>query len=88
MQQYFLVRLKEVLKEKNLTQKKLAELSDVSIYKIRQWEKCISYPDVFDAATLCCILDVQLEYLRGISNIKEIPRYADLDKKFGYIMLE
>lgn len=91
MENYFLVRLKEVRKEKNLSQKELAKLSGISVYKIRKWEKCISYPDIFDAAALCVYLDVNLEYLRGNSSVKDVVKYkpyTEEDNKFRYVILD
>lgn len=89
MTNYFLVRLKEVRKEKNLTQKQLAELSGFSVYKIRQWEQCFSYPNLYDAVALCIKLDVHLEYLRGNRQSKEITRYANNDDyNFRYVTFD
>ena len=84
MENYFLVRLKEVRKEKNLSQKELAKLSGISVYKIRKWEKCISYPDIFDATALSIQLDVQLEYLRGNSLVKEIVKYKPCNDDYNF----
>ena len=91
MENYFCLRLKEVRLEKKLSQKRLAELCDISVHKIRKWEKCISYPDVFDVSALCVYLDVNLEYLRGNSPIKDVIKYkpyTEEDYKLTYVVLD
>ena len=91
MHNYFLVRLKEIRKEKKLSQKRLAELSGISVYKISKWEKCVSYPDIFDAVALCIPLDVQVEYLRGNSPIKDVTKYkpySDEDNRFRCVTFD
>lgn len=90
--QYNCVKLKELRLEKGFTQKQLSEMSGFSIYKIRQWEKCISYPNLHDAVVLCINLNVELDYLRGTSQTKKIIKYENYndedDKNFKYIILD
>ena len=90
MNNYFLVKLKEVRIEKKLTQKQLAQLSGCSAYKIRKWEKCISFPSIFEAIKLSDKLNVRLNYLRGICSTKEIYNYDDIlnNKNFSCLIFD
>ena len=92
MENYFCIRLKELRIENKLTQKQLAKLISCSVYKIRKWEKCIAYPNILDAFALANCLNVDLDYLRGNSEIKEIKPFKDynfyLEDNFGRIILE
>ena len=63
-------RLKELRKEKGLTQTDLAELLEVTKSTIHNWEK-----DVFSIKSdrlkkLCEIFDVDVPYLLGYNNVK------------------
>ena len=63
-------RLKELRKEKGLTQDDLAELLEVTKFTIHNWEK-----DVFSIKSdrlkkLCEIFDVDVPYLLGYNTVK------------------
>jgi transcriptional regulator with XRE-family HTH domain len=59
-------RIKELRKEKGLTQKQLAELVNKSVTGLASWEQGLSEPSVNDIRTLCKIFDVSADYLLGI----------------------
>lgn len=50
-------------KEKNMTQKDLAEKLGISINAVSKWERGLSFPDVSLYRNLCCELDITIEEL-------------------------
>ncbi|MFQ6724069.1 MAG: helix-turn-helix domain-containing protein [Clostridia bacterium] len=91
MLKYICLRLKEVRIEKGLTQKELAKATGFSIYQIRRWENCISSPKFFHILHLSNYLDVQIDYLTGKSDIKEMFRYETnprFEELCGYITFD
>ena len=63
-------RLKELRKEKNLTQDDLAELLEVTRLTISNWENGVSSIKSDRLKTLCEIFDVDAPYLLGYNNVK------------------
>lgn len=59
-------RIKELRKEKGLTQKQLAELVNKSETGLASWEQGLSEPSVNDIRTLCKIFEVSADYLLGL----------------------
>ena len=59
-------RIKELRKEKGLTQKQLAELVNKSETGLASWEQGLSEPSVNDIRTLCKIFGVSADYLLGL----------------------
>ncbi len=59
-------RIKELRKEKGLTQKQLAELVNKSVTGLASWEQGLSEPSVNDIRTLCKIFEVSADYLLGL----------------------
>ena len=71
----FSVRLKKLRKEKNFTQKKIAELLNVTVKTYRSWEKG-DLPKVIDLFNLANIFDCSVDYLLGrISDKNRIDAY-------------
>jgi len=56
-------RIKELRKEKELTQTQLAKLLNISQDSISLWERDISLPTVDYVIELCRIFDVSADYL-------------------------
>ncbi|MBQ7797719.1 MAG: helix-turn-helix transcriptional regulator [Clostridia bacterium] len=85
MRKYICVKLKEVRLEKGLSQKKLAELVKCSVYKIQRWEKCLSFPQLHELASLGYFLNVKIDYLLGESKYKKIVpiSYFKDDEEFN-----
>ena len=75
MKKYRCVRLKEVRLEKGLTQKELSKLMKISVYKLRQLEKCLISPTFEHTLALENILDVRINYILGTEDIKEVVYY-------------
>ena len=63
-------RLKELRKEKGLTQDNLAELLDVTKSTIHNWEKDVFSIKSDNLKTLCGLFDVDVPYLLGYNNVK------------------
>ncbi len=72
---YFGVRLKELRKSKNLTQKELANKVDLVKGSISAYEKCLKYPSVEVLIKLCNYFQVSADYLLGISDNQIIKKY-------------
>ena len=63
-------RLKELRKEKGLTQTDLAELLEVTKLTIHNWENGVSNIKPDRLKKLCEIFDVDATYLLGYNNVK------------------
>lgn len=61
-------RIKELRREKNLTQKQLGLLIHKSETGVASWEQGVSEPCVNDIRTLCSIFGVSADYLLGLSD--------------------
>lgn len=59
-------KIKELRKEKGLTQKQLAELMNKSVTGFASWEQGLSEPSVNDLRQLCKIFGVSADYLLGL----------------------
>lgn len=65
-------RLKELRKEKNLTQAQLGELLNTSHATINRYEKNIHEPDLDTINKLADIFDVSVDYLLGRTDIENV----------------
>ncbi|MDQ8759074.1 helix-turn-helix domain-containing protein [Streptococcus ruminantium] len=72
----FTERLKQLRKEKGLTQKELAQLLNISQPAYAQWERNIKNPTQENLSQLAQILDTSTDYLLGNTSIKN---FQDLD---------
>ena len=61
-------RIKEIRKENNITQTRLAKYFHVTPDLISKWERGYSNPSISDLHTLAQIFKVSMEYLGGYSN--------------------
>ena len=61
-------RIKELRKEKGLTQKELAKLVSKSETGVASWEQGLSEPNVNDIRLLCKIFNVSADYLLGLED--------------------
>lgn len=59
-------RIKELRKEKGLTQKQLAQLVNKSETGLASWEQGLFEPSVNDLRLLCKLFDVSADYLLGL----------------------
>lgn len=64
-------RLRELRKEKKITQEYLAKKIGVEKLTISRWERGIHQIKLDSAEMLCSILGVSLTYLLGIDNVSE-----------------
>ena len=63
-------RLKELRKEKKLTQKELAEKTDIPYRTLQRWENGETDIKSDNLKTLCEIFDVDAPYLLGYNTVK------------------
>ena len=68
MKTIFSTRLKELRNEKNFTQRKIAELMNVSQVSYLHWEQVKTQPDIENIVKLCQLFDVSADYLLGLEN--------------------
>ncbi len=59
-------KIKELRKERSLTQKQVAELLSKSETGYASWEQGLAEPSVNDIRLLCKIFEVSADYLLGI----------------------
>ena len=64
----FEIRLKELRKEKNLTQKELAQIFSKTDDSIFSWEKGRSQPSIDTIRKFCEFFEVSADYLLGIED--------------------
>lgn len=64
----FEIRLKELRKEKNLTQKELAQIFSTTDDSIFSWEKGRSQPPIDMIRKFCEFFEVSADYLLGIED--------------------
>lgn len=69
----FGTRLRQLRKDKNLTQSQLAKIIDVSTSAIGMYEQGRREPDNKVLSALCTVLDTTTDYLIGISAGAENP---------------
>ena len=68
MKTIFSTRLKELRNEKNFTQRKIAELMNVSQVSYLHWEQGKTQPDIENIVKLCQLFGVSADYLLGLEN--------------------
>ena len=68
MKTIFAIRLKELRNEKNFTQRKIAELMNVSQVSYLHWEQGKMQPDIENIVKLCQLFGVSADYLLGLEN--------------------
>lgn len=61
-------KIRELRKDKGLTQKQLAELINKSSTGVASWEQGLSEPSVNDIRSLCKIFEVSADYLLGLED--------------------
>lgn len=78
----FGLKLRQLRREKGLTQMDLARKLHISRSSVANWENGLRFPDCFSIKQLAMILSVPVDYLYGLSNHKyniNIPDYFELD---------
>ena len=68
MKTIFSTRLKELRNEKNFTQRKIAELMNVSQVSYLHWEQGKTQPDIENIVKLCQLFGVSADYLLGLKD--------------------
>lgn len=74
-------RLKEIRKQKGMTQKQLAEMIGVSVSTIKKWEQDIVDPNTSAMISIAVALNVSLDYLFGNDAAPDLVMVADGDIK-------
>ena len=81
-------RIKELRKEKNLTQKELAEGANLGLTTIKKYESGIRVPEKYNLSLLANYFDVYEGWITGESKYKNIyEEFAESDPK-GTTMVE
>ena len=70
----FAIKLKELRKERGITQRKLAEALKCGYITIKNYEKGKSSPSIQYLCEIAKYFSVSTDYLLGMSNIQEINR--------------
>ncbi len=68
-------KIKELRKELGLTQKQLASMLNKSETGFASWEQGLAEPSVNDIRLLCAIFDVSADYLLGLEDESEKPKF-------------
>lgn len=79
--------IKLLRKDKNLTQKQLADMLNIKQTSISKWELDISLPDTNNLIRLAEIFNVSTDYILGISRY-HYPVNVGVDNLFTYEELE
>lgn len=74
-------RLKELRKNKNITQEQLAEKLDISRSKVSSWETSKRAMNITEAIKLANIYEISLDNMFEIDNISE-KQYIEIFDKF------
>ena len=84
----FLERLKDELSYQGLTQKELAERTDISVNTIRGWFSKDLVPDVFNAVKVAKALKTTVEYLvTGENENKAEKELLELKAKLADLIM-
>ena len=67
----FVLRIKELRKERKLKQQELADKFSVKLRTYQGYEYGESYPEVAKLLTIADFFDVSLDYLMGRSDVRE-----------------
>lgn len=84
----FLERLKDELSYQGLTQKELAEKTNISVNTIRGWFSKDLIPDVFNAVKVAKALNTTVEYLAtGENNNLAVQELTELKAKLADLIM-
>lgn len=83
---YFGIRLKELRKNKNLTQQELADKMSLVKSSISAYEKSAKYPSVEVLVKLCNYFNVSSDYLLGLSDNKILNDYDLTEEQIETVM--
>ena len=84
----FLERLKDEISYQGLTQKELAERTEISVNTIRGWFSKDLVPDVFNAVKVAKALNTSVEYLvTGENNNKAAQELNELKAKLADLIM-
>ena len=79
MDEYLCVKLKELRLEHGYTQKQLASLLKISVYRLSKLENLKQKASLIEVASSTYYLDAKFDYIIGESSIKKFPD----DLKYG-----
>lgn len=84
----FLERLKDEISYQGLTQKELAERTEISVNTIRGWFSKDLVPDVFNAVKVAKVLNTTVEYLvTGENDNKAAQELNELKAKLADLIM-
>ena len=70
--EFFAERMKEIRKQKNISQQKMAEMLDINIRLYQYYESKSKTPSITNALKIAIVLNVSLDYLCGRTNKQEV----------------
>ena len=70
----FNIRLKQIRKQRGLTQKELGKMINTYHQKIQRFESGKNEPDLKDFFNICDVLNVSADYLIGFDNRLPFPK--------------
>ena len=81
--EYLCVKLKELRLEMGYTQKQLASLLRISVYRLSKLENLKLKASITEVASLIHHLDAKFDYIIGESSVKKFPediKYSEIEK--------
>lgn len=81
-------RIKELRKEKDLTQEKLADMLGITYKAVSKWECGLTTPDISMIVPLSRLLDVSTDELLGVVPIEKDERKGYFDKEYHQFWLK
>ena len=69
--QYTGQMIQQLRKQKNMTQKELADLVHVTNKAVSKWERGINYPDIASLETIAMALDSTVVQILGLDNVSK-----------------
>lgn len=75
------LKIKQLRREKNITQEELGELVGLTSKAISRWENDTSYPDITLLPILANIFEISVDELLGVENIKQDEYVKKIKKK-------
>lgn len=79
MERQIKISIKELRRQRGMTQKELAEKMQVSFQTISKWENGINMPDIIHLPKLAGIFGVSTDVILGLESLAEKPDWRKLD---------
>lgn len=80
--EYFGIKLKALRQERGITQRRLADIIDVSVAAISSYETGGNYPSIDVLIKLCGYFNVSADYLIGLNDKKQLDMTDLTDEQY------